>query len=169
MEVVVTGIGLVSALGECLEVSWHQLISGKSGIQLYQPFAELKQRPLALIGKQPAELRTLVQLVVASALKDAALVPSIPNCGVVIGSSRAHQASWEQLAQQMYLTVPTQSHSAVEPNLEHWLDTLPHMNANRSCASSRCRSSSSANGSLCNWNLGDRSGYHLLKQGNVSG
>ncbi len=129
MEVVVTGIGLVSALGECLEVSWHQLISGKSGIQLYQPFAELKQRPLALIGKQPAELKTLVQLVVASALKDAALVPPIPDCGVVIGSSRAHQASWEQLARKMYLTVPTQSHSAIEPNLEHWLDTLPHMNA----------------------------------------
>lgn len=125
MEVVVTGIGLVSALGE-LEVSWQQLIAGKSGIQLHQPFAELKQRPLALIGKQPAELRTLVQLVVASALKDAALVPPISDCGVVIGSSRAHQASWEQLARQ--LTLPTQSHP-VEPNLEHWLDTLPHMNA----------------------------------------
>lgn len=127
MEVVVTGIGLVSALGE-LEVSWQQLIAGKSGIQLHQPFAELKQRPLALIGKQPAELRTLVQLVVASALKDAALVPPMPDCGVVIGSSRANQACWEQLARQMYLAVPTQSHS-VEPNLEHWLDTLPHMNA----------------------------------------
>lgn len=131
MEVVVTGIGLVSALGESLEVSWQQLISGKSGIQLHQPFAELKPKPLALIGNQPAKLTTLTQLVVASALKDAALVPPLPDCGVVIGSSRAHQASWEQLARQTLAkrSVPTHSNSAVEQDLEHWLDTLPHMSA----------------------------------------
>ncbi len=132
MEVVVTGIGLVSPLGESLEVSWQQLISGKSGIALHQPFAELKPRPLALIGKQPAQLRTLARLVIASALKDAALVPPLPDCGVVIGSSRSHQASWEQLARQMYLAqkiAPTQSKFAVEQDLEHWLETLPHMSA----------------------------------------
>lgn len=125
MEVVVTGIGLVSALGESLEVSWQQLISSRSGIQLHQPFAEVNPRPLALIGNQPAELTTLTQLVIGSALKDAALVPPLPDCGVVIGSSRSHQASWEQLARHMYLA----KQSAVEADLEHWLDTLPHMSA----------------------------------------
>jgi len=132
VEVVVTGIGLVSPLGESLEVSWQQLIFGKSGIALHQPFTELKPRPLALIGKQPAQVRTLTRLVIASALKDAALVPPLPDCGVVIGSSRSHQASWEQLARQMYLAqkiAPTQSKSVVEQDLEHWLETLPHMSA----------------------------------------
>lgn len=132
MEVVVTGIGLVSALGDSLQASWQRLISGKSGIALHQPFPELKPKPLALIGKQPEQLKTLTHLVVASALEDAALVPPLPDCGVVIGSSRSYQASWEKLARQRYLAkniAPTQSDSAVEQDLEHWLDTLPHMNA----------------------------------------
>lgn len=132
MEVVVTGIGLVSALGDSLEASWQKLISGKSGIQLDQPFPELTPKPLALIGKQPVQLKTLTKLVVQLALKDAGLVPPLPDCGVVIGSSRSYQASWEQLARQRYLAkniTLTQSNSAVEQELEHWLDTLPHMNA----------------------------------------
>ncbi|MBW4639829.1 MAG: beta-ketoacyl-ACP synthase [Gloeocapsa sp. UFS-A4-WI-NPMV-4B04] len=132
MEVVVTGIGLVSALGDSLEASWQKLISGKSGIGLYQPFPELTPKPLALIGKQPEQLKTLTHLVVELALKDAGLVPPMPDCGVVIGSSRSYQASWEQLARQRFLAkniAPTHSHGAVEQELEHWLDTLPHMNA----------------------------------------
>lgn len=120
VEVVVTGIGLVSALGKSLETSWQQLITGKSSIQLHQPFPKLEPRPLALIGKQPAELTKLTQLVVASALEDAGLVPPLPDCGVVIGSSRSQQAAWEQLAQ-----ISTNGQIV----LEQWLDTLPHMNA----------------------------------------
>lgn len=120
VEVVVTGIGLVSALGKSLETSWQQLITGKSSIQLHQPFPKLEPRPLALIGKQPAELTKLTQLVVASALEDAGLVPPLPDCGVVIGSSRSQQAAWEQLAQ-----LSTNGQIV----LEQWLDTLPHMNA----------------------------------------
>lgn len=132
MEVVVTGIGLVSALGDSLEASWQKLISGKSGIGLYQPFPELTPKPLALIGKQPEQLKTLTHLVVELALKDAGLVPPMPNCGVVIGSSRSYQASWEQLARQSFIAknlAPTRANTAVEQDLEHWLDTLPHMNA----------------------------------------
>lgn len=131
MEVVVTGIGLVSALGDSLEASWQRLISGKSGIGLYQ-LPELTPKPLALIGKQPEQLKTLTHLVVELALKDAGLVPPMPDCGVVIGSSRSYQASWEQLARQRFLAkniTLSQSQAAVEPELEHWLDTLPHMNA----------------------------------------
>jgi 3-oxoacyl-[acyl-carrier-protein] synthase II len=128
VEVVVTGIGLVSALGAGLEDSWQKLIAGKSGIQVHQPFSELSPFPLGLIGKQPARLKMLTQLVVASALADAGLVPALPNCAVVIGSSRSHQASWELLARQMYGKNPPYFKSG-EVVLEDWLDTLPHMNA----------------------------------------
>ncbi|MFN6539596.1 MAG: beta-ketoacyl-ACP synthase [Nostoc sp. EkiNYC01] len=133
MKVVVTGIGLVSALGGSLDDSWQNLLAGKSGIRLHQPFPEFTPLPLALIGQQPAELTTLTQSVVASALQDAGLIPPLADCAVVIGSSRSHQASWEILARQMYedaknfsssprLSVPASS-------LKNWLDTLPHMNA----------------------------------------
>ena len=112
MQVVVTGIGLISSLGNSLEASWQNLIYGKSGIKLCQPFLEhqahryapLPPRPLALIDESPAELTKLTRLVVASALQDAGLTPPLPDCGVVIGSSRSHQADWEQLARQMYRT-----------------------------------------------------------------
>lgn len=124
-KVVVTGIGLVSALGDSLDASWQQLISNKSGIRLHQPFPELKTRPLGLIGKQPAELTKLTKLVVAAALEDAGLVPPLPDCGVVIGSSRSHQASWEQMARQFY-NVRTRCNSLPT---EAFLDTLPHMSA----------------------------------------
>ncbi len=102
VEVVVTGIGLVSALGKSLADSWQQLIAGKSGIKLYQPFSELEPRPFGLIGKQPAQVRMLTQSLVASALQDAGLVPPLPDCAIVIGSSRSHQAAWEKMARQMY-------------------------------------------------------------------
>jgi 3-oxoacyl-[acyl-carrier-protein] synthase II len=100
LEVVITGIGLVSALGTSLEDSWQQLIAGNSGIRLHQPFPDLEPRPLGLIGKQPVELAFLTQMVVASALKDAGLIQPLPDCGVVIGSSRSHQALWEEMARE---------------------------------------------------------------------
>ncbi|QLE59087.1 beta-ketoacyl-ACP synthase [Nostoc sp. TCL26-01] len=123
IEVVITGIGLVSALGTSLEESWQKLILGKSGIQWYQPFPELSPLPLGLIGAKPTQLRRLTQMVVDSALQDAGLIAPLTDCAVVIGSSRAHQASWESLARQMY-----GQFSGAE-RLEDWLDTLPHMNA----------------------------------------
>ncbi|QSJ14304.1 beta-ketoacyl-ACP synthase [Nostoc sp. UHCC 0702] len=122
-KVVVTGIGLISSLGASLENSWQKLIAGQSGIQLHQPFPELSPLPLGLIGQQPTQLKILTQSVVASALKDAGLVAPLPDCAVVIGSSRSYQASWESLARQMY------SLEREEEKLENWLDTLPHMNA----------------------------------------
>ena len=97
VEVVVTGIGLLSAFGS-LEPSWQHLINGKSAIRQHQPFPDLPSRPLALIGQSAASLERLVEEVVADALQDAGLVMPLPDCGVVIGSSRSCQASWEQLA-----------------------------------------------------------------------
>ncbi|MDF5711256.1 MAG: beta-ketoacyl-ACP synthase [Nostoc sp. S4] len=139
VKVVVTGIGLVSALGGNLEDSWQNLLAGKSGIRLHQPFPELIPFPLALIERQPAQLTVLTQLVVTSALQDASLVPPLADCAVVIGSSRSHQASWEILAQQFYEDVATEKDAKNFPSslrlpfkrscLENWLDTLPQMNA----------------------------------------
>ena len=105
VEVVVTGISLVSALGKSLADTWQQLLAGKSGIHIYQPFPELEPRPLGLIDKQPAQVGVLTHQLVASVLKDAGLVSPLPNCGVVIGSSRSHQATWEEMARWMYLEV----------------------------------------------------------------
>jgi 3-oxoacyl-[acyl-carrier-protein] synthase II len=99
VKIFITGIGFFSALGD-LDSSWQSLLAGKSAIQLCQPFLELKPRPLAMIGDRSTELLTLTQLVVESALKDAGLDPPLPDCGVVIGSSRSQQARWEQFVRE---------------------------------------------------------------------
>ncbi|MBC1219804.1 beta-ketoacyl-ACP synthase [Nostoc sp. UCD121] len=125
MKVLVTGIGLVSALGGSLEDSWKNLIAGKSGIRLHQPFPEIKPLPLGLIAQQPSELTMLTQMVVASALQDAGLVPPLADCAVVIGSSRSYQASWERLARQMYKDAKNLPVS----DFGNWLEILPHINA----------------------------------------
>ncbi len=154
MEVVVTGIGLISALGR-LESSWWRLLNGESGIQQHRLFPDLPSRPLALIGRATTSLEQLTQIVVADALQDAGLAMPMPDCGVVIGSSRSCQASWEQLARELghgerggwgdrkmgrqgdihpatpsprYPHTPNLIPKSQSPirGLEHWLDTLPH-------------------------------------------
>jgi 3-oxoacyl-[acyl-carrier-protein] synthase II len=122
VKVVVTGIGLVSALGKSLEDSWQNLLLGKTGIKLHQIFPELGIVPLGLIAEKPSLLNTLAEIVVNSALQDAELVAPLFDCAVVIGSSRCYQASWEIMARQMY-------QEEAESNLDNWLNTLPQMNA----------------------------------------
>ena len=122
VRVVVTGIALVSSLGKNLETSWRNLLLGKTGIKLHQPFPELGMIPLGLIAEKPFSLNTLTEIVVTSALQDAQLVAPLPDCGVVIGSSRSYQASWELMAQQVY-----QQEAGL--NLDDWSNTLPQMNA----------------------------------------
>ena len=72
---------------------------------------------MALLGEQPADLTDLLGLAVAEAIADAGLSLPLPDCGVVIGSSRSFQSRWEGLARQ--------SDWAKHP----WLETLPHMGA----------------------------------------
>ncbi|HBB34583.1 MAG TPA: beta-ketoacyl-ACP synthase [Cyanobacteria bacterium UBA9273] len=129
MQVVVTGIGLVSALGG-LQLSWRRLLNSESGIWQHQPFADLPSRPLALIDRIPTSLETLTRLVVADALEDAGLEAPLSNSGVVVGSSRGCQAAWEQLAKVLRSKDSLdQEQDALFPNLEYWLDTLPHQAA----------------------------------------
>ena len=117
VDVVVTGIGLLSSLGS-LTSSWQKLLKGKSGIRWHQPFPELPSYPLGLIDDRPIKLDYLTKLIVQAALKDAQLSTPLPNCGVVIGSSRGCQADWEE-----WLMKDQQNFN------EEWLDILPHRGA----------------------------------------
>ncbi|MCP2729459.1 beta-ketoacyl-ACP synthase [Limnofasciculus baicalensis] len=135
VDVVVTGIGLISALGN-LESSWRSLLKNESGIGQYQPFADLPSLPLGMINRVPTDLESLTHLVVADAIEDANLEIPIADCGVVIGSSRGCQASWEKLArrliaekQQINSPFPNTASAGLLPMLEDWLEMLPHQAA----------------------------------------
>jgi 3-oxoacyl-[acyl-carrier-protein] synthase II len=79
MAVVVTGIGLVSALGSDADQTWQSLLSGKSAIALRQPFPELRPRPLAMLGKQPAKLDKLLIAATQATIQDAGLSGICPT------------------------------------------------------------------------------------------
>jgi 3-oxoacyl-[acyl-carrier-protein] synthase II len=116
VAIVVTGMGLVSALGKTAASTWQRLLAGDSAIAFRQPFPELPPRPLAMVAKTPQPLTPLLLTAVAAALQDAGLQAPLPACGVVIGSSRAYQGQWEQWGQSPELL-------ASRP----WLASLPSM------------------------------------------
>jgi 3-oxoacyl-[acyl-carrier-protein] synthase II len=92
-------------------------LQGKSGIKLHSPFPKLPAYPLGLINSQPSKIDALTQTILLATLQNASLQPPLTQCGVVIGSSRGCQATWEELATQR------------EDNIPHWLETLPHQSA----------------------------------------
>jgi len=115
MTVVVTGIGIVSALGADTAETWQRLLQAECAIALRHPFRDLAAYPLAMMGKQPAALDDLLNSAVTEALEAAGLSGSLPDCGVVVGSSRGYQARWERCLSQHHI--------------EDWPGSLPHMAA----------------------------------------
>lgn len=75
-----------------------------------------------MVGWHPASLNDLLSQAVSEALGDAGLTPPLPDCGVVIGSSRSFQSQWEEAGR-------TQRHEKFSSADAFWLSTLPHMGA----------------------------------------
>lgn len=115
MQVAVTGIGLICALGTNLNLSWQHLLAGESGIKLAQPFPELTPKPLALIKNSPSDINLLIDIATHDALQDAGLTVPLPDCAVIVGSSRSYQGQWER-----FLALESSSNQ-----LSHWLESLP--------------------------------------------
>ena len=126
MKVLVTGIGLTSALGN-LDQSWEKLLNGQSAIRLHQPFGELPTLPLGLINAQPIDLTRLTKQVVAAAVKSSGLTLPLPECGVVIGSSRSYQGMLEKLAKKQLIGDGYTDN--LEKNHSLFIHLLPHQPA----------------------------------------
>ncbi len=141
IDVVVTGIGLRCCLGN-LSQTWQSLLKGASGIKYHQPFQDFPLYPMGLMEHQPISLTDLTQTTLADALIDAHLEVPLPDCGVVIGSSRGYQGIWEEFARQNHqISLDKSPYPPLSPSLglsdsrnphpllSHWLDTLPHQSS----------------------------------------
>ncbi len=116
MNVVVTGIGCQTALGN-LEETWQGLLQNRSGIKIHQPFSALPAYPLALVSDRPQCLSDFIPDLVQAACQDAGLELPLRDCAVVLGSSRGNQARCEQLLSRSIQRFDEQS---------EWLDLLPN-------------------------------------------
>lgn len=105
--VVVTGMGVVSALAPSLGKTWHRLLCGESGIQKCHPFPDIPAQPLALVESRPSYLEELLKPALSEALDDAGLAPPMRDCGVAIGSSRGFQSQWEEGASAYHTLIPS--------------------------------------------------------------
>jgi len=114
-RVVITGMGVMSALGRDLETFWNNLIAGKSGVSKIESFdasdfstriaAEIKDfNPEDYIDKKEARrMDRFVQFAVAAslnALQDAKLKigedADPDRCGVYVGSGIGGLGTWEE-------------------------------------------------------------------------
>jgi 3-oxoacyl-[acyl-carrier-protein] synthase II len=98
--VVVTGIGMITAIANDREHTWQGLLANKSGIKFDQQI----QLPVARIDDlEDADLsrsQNLLNKATLEAIADADLEIPLLNCGVVIGSSRSNQRELELLLDQ---------------------------------------------------------------------
>ncbi|MCS6813598.1 MAG: beta-ketoacyl-ACP synthase [Cyanobacteria bacterium] len=153
-KIVITGIGLISALG-CLEATWQRLLAKESAIKMQQPFPELPPYPLALVDAAPSSSLGLLHQALTHALKDANLQPPLPDCGVVVGSSRSQQHQWETLLRTGTLI-----------DGEVWLSTLPHTPAIATAQHLQTNAAVLAPMAACATGLwAIAQGYELLRQG----
>ena len=121
MDVVVTGIGLLSCLGS-LQPTWSKILEGKSGIRTQSLDSQLPAYPLGLINAKPSKVYDLTCRILVDTLLDANLQPPLSESGVVVGSSRGCQADWEELATQ-------RKHLNSNRIIPNWWQTLPHQSA----------------------------------------
>ncbi|MDX1976595.1 MAG: beta-ketoacyl synthase N-terminal-like domain-containing protein [Pseudanabaenaceae cyanobacterium bins.68] len=95
--VLVTGIGMITALGLNRPQTWQSLLAGNSAIALNSQY----QLPLAqiarLVPEQIARVEFWLHQATGEAIADAGLELPLPHCGLVIGSSRGYQAELEQI------------------------------------------------------------------------
>jgi 3-oxoacyl-[acyl-carrier-protein] synthase II len=98
--VVVTGIGMITAIANDREHTWQGLLDGKSGIKFDQKI----QLPVARINyledTHLSRSQNLLGKATLEAIADADLEVPLSNCGVVIGSSRSNQRELELLLDQ---------------------------------------------------------------------
>ncbi len=150
-EVVITGIGLQSALGD-LEQSWSKLLRAETGIRMQQVFLELSAVPVAMIATVPQQLNVLTPQLITAAIQDAKWTAPLPDCAVVVGSSRAYQPIWEQF-QQSGADFPV-------------LDYLPHMIALKAAQQIGSQAAILAPMAACStgiWSI--ERGYQLIASG----
>ncbi len=95
--VVVTGIGMMTAIANDRENTWQRLLASKSGIK----FDDKLQFPVARIdyleGYHSSRSQDLLEKATLEAIADADLEVPLLDCGVVIGSSRSNQRELELL------------------------------------------------------------------------
>ncbi|MDR7897039.1 beta-ketoacyl-ACP synthase [Thermosynechococcus sp. JY1334] len=104
MNVVITGIGLWTALGDTAIATWQRYCQGKTA---------LIATPDGLVGATTLPIEKIIATTTTQALNDAKLTPPLDSAGVVVGSSRGFQAQWETWLRQPSLSRET------------WLQTLP--------------------------------------------
>jgi 3-oxoacyl-[acyl-carrier-protein] synthase II len=95
--VVVTGIGMMTAIASGRENTWQKLLENKSGIkfdhQLQLPVARIN----CLENSHSSRSQDLLEKATLEAIADANLEIPLLKCGVVIGSSRSNQRELELL------------------------------------------------------------------------
>ncbi|MBD2176470.1 beta-ketoacyl-ACP reductase [Pseudanabaena sp. FACHB-1998] len=99
--VVVSGIGMTTAIASDRENTWQKILQGESGIkfdsELQLPIARIENLDPSPVfaSRIPSRSLYLLQKSVLEAIADACLDLPLPNCGVVIGSSRSNQRELE--------------------------------------------------------------------------
>ncbi len=95
--VVVTGIGMMTAIASGRENTWQSLLASKSGVEFDNQF----QLPIARINylddSYSSRSQDLLEKATLEAITDAGLEVPLLKCGVVIGSSRSNQRELELL------------------------------------------------------------------------